>query len=88
MNYTDLEKQFMETLKAEAYGGLTFTGDINPVGMKKAQKSGVVSSLVKKNILVIDERDELIGLVPENGDTYEAVWEFRGVKVAELMERA
>lgn len=85
---TELETKFMETLKSEAYGGTLFTQDINPKGMDKAQKSGVVSSLVQKKILTVEPEYQQIGLVPEDGDIFEAAWEFRAEHVEELIQRA
>jgi hypothetical protein len=82
---TQLETQFMEELLKEAYGGTLFIGDINPTGMDKAQKSGVVSSLCKKNI--ISSTDDIYGQVAiiEDG---EEVYEISKATVEAAIGRA
>ena len=68
MELTALEQKFMDKVSEEAYGGTLFTGDINPEGMSKAQKSGVVSSLVKKGIIEVDTEYGQIGIVGTDGE--------------------
>jgi len=87
MEYTKLELMFLTELEKEAYGGLTFTGDVNPEGMNKNQKSGVVGSLVKKNILAIDDKDGMIGIIPDAGDADDAEWEITQSEVTEVIKR-
>lgn len=65
---TTLETQFILQLKEEAYGGTLFTADINPSSITANQKSGVVSSLVQKGIITVDEVYGQIGIVVENDD--------------------
>lgn len=65
METTKLEAEliyFMENTKSYMDGWF-FTNEIKVSGIEKHQMSGVVSSLVKKGILVSD--GELIGLVSE-----------------------
>ena len=68
MELTALEQKFMDKVSEEAYGGTLFTGDINPEGMSKAQKSGVVASLVKKEIIKVELESGMIGLIDVDGE--------------------
>lgn len=68
---TTLEAQFMQTLKEEAYGGTLFVQDINPKGMDKKQKSGVVSSLVKKGVLETNAEYGQLAIILEGEEVYE-----------------
>lgn len=68
---TTLETQFLLQLKEEAYGGTLFTPDINAPSITAKQKSGVVSSLVQKGLLVVDQEYEQIGIVDGEEIIYE-----------------
>lgn len=87
---TTLETQFMNELLTEAYGGTLFTGDINPAGMTKAQKSGVISSLCKKNIIVSsNDGYNQIGIVVDPTDRIFGVeYEISKSLVEEAIARA
>ena len=88
MKLTTLEANFMQEMLKEAYGGTLFTTDINPAGMSKAQKSGVVSSLSKKNILGIDQEYGQVGIVPEGKDAWDTEWEVSKTLVEDAIARA
>ena len=85
---TNLETLYMLEVEREAFSGLIFAGDIEVQGISKAQKSGVVSSLVQKGILVAGE-DGMIGPKAEGDDDWniEANWEPRREDVKESVER-
>lgn len=67
---TNLETLYMIEVEHEAFGGLIFHDDIKVQGLDKAQKSGVVSSLVQKSILVSGE-DGMIGLYGKDEENWE-----------------
>jgi len=82
---TTLENQFLDAMFTEAYGGTLFTADIQPSGMASNQKSGVVSSLVQKNLITVDEEYGQIGIVVKDD---EPIYEISREDVMVLRERA
>ena len=87
MKITNLELNFLEALAKKVNGSTIFTNQINPDNLNKIQKSGVVSSLVQKNILAIDNESQMIGIIPVNGTSWDAEWELTKKDIQELLER-
>lgn len=69
---THLEAQFLEALKKEAYGGTLFTEDIiAKMGVDARVARGVVSSLVKKNLIEVEDFYGTIGIIVDGEADYE-----------------